>query len=279
MILVIGSNGMLGKDVVKKLIQDRISFKEVIYPEIDVTSLKSCKHSITCDVSCVINCSGYTAVDKAEEDVINAFNVNAIGPKNIAIASELVGAKIIHISTDYVFDGFDQESYSELDIPNPISVYGKSKLLGEEYVREFSSKFFILRTSWLFGSGGNNFIKTMINNKDREVLNVVSDQFGAPTSTVDLTNTIMQLIDTEAYGVYHATSEGRTSWYEFAKYVFEKINVDVNLKPCSTDQYPTAAVRPANSQLDSLMLAAQGFELLNEWQVAVDNYLKEEDLV
>jgi dTDP-4-dehydrorhamnose reductase len=274
MILLIGNNGMLGREVAKLLKKEGLNFKGVTYPEIDVTNLESVKNQITEDIEVVFNCSAYTAVDKAEEEYSACFAVNSIGPKNIAIASEIVGAKLIHVSTDYVFDGFDQKSYSEFDLPAPRSVYGKTKLLGENYVREFSTKYFILRTAWLFGIEGNNFIETMIKLSTLPELKVVNDQFGTPTSAIDLAKLMLSVSETEFYGIYHATSEGRTTWFEFAKYVFEKENIECNIIPCTTEEFPTAAQRPENSELNNLMLEVNGFDKMPSWQDAVDEYLE-----
>lgn len=276
MIVIVGNRGMLGTDVEAYCVENKLSYIGFDYPEIDITNLESLRTKLTSEVKSIINCAAYTAVDKAEEDAINAMNVNAIGIKNIAIVAEEIGAEVIQISTDYVFDGFDKEYYDEMDTPNPISVYGKSKYLGEQYLQQFSSKYYILRTSWLFGHAGNNFIKTMINLSDLEELNVVNDQFGAPTSTKDLVRVIFDVINSGKYGVYHATSEGRTTWYEFAKFIFDYKGLDVNLKPCTTDKFPTAATRPANSELKSLMLQCSGFDLMPEWKDAVRKYLEEE---
>jgi dTDP-4-dehydrorhamnose reductase len=274
MILLIGNNGMLGSEVAKLLEKQGLDFKGVTFPEIDVTNLESVKNQVTENIDVVFNCSAYTAVDKAEEEHEACFAVNSIGPKNIAIACEIVGAKMIHVSTDYVFDGFDQKKYSEFDLPAPRSVYGKTKLLGENYVREFSSKYFILRTAWLFGIEGNNFIETMIRLSTLPELKVVNDQYGTPTSAVDLAKLMISVSNTEAYGIYHATGEGRTTWYEFAKYVFEKENIKCNIIPCTTEEFPTAAQRPENSELTNLMLKVNGFEQMPSWQDAVDEYLK-----
>lgn len=275
MIVVIGNKGMLGQDVVKHCEVNGLDFVGYDFPEIDITNINSLREKLTKDVKTIINCAAYTAVDKAEEEVVAAMNVNANGVRNIALVANEIDAEVIQISTDYVFDGFDKEAYDEMDLPNPISVYGKSKLLGETYLKEICNKHYILRTAWLFGHGGNNFIETMLKLADRDELNVVNDQFGAPTSTVDLVRVIFDVIGSERYGVYHATSEGRTTWYEFAKYVFELNNLDVNIKPCSTDMYPTDATRPANSELKSLMLVAEGFDSMPEWKEAVRYYFEE----
>lgn len=274
MILLIGNNGMLGSEVTKLLENKGLNFKGVTFPEIDVTNLESVKQHVTEEVSIVFNCSAYTAVDQAENDATACFAVNAIGPKNIAIACETVGAKMVHISTDYVFDGFDQERYSEFDNTSPRSVYGKTKLMGETYVREFSSKYFILRTAWLFGIEGNNFIETMIKLSTLPELKVVNDQFGTPTGAIDLAQVMLEVSESEAYGVYHATNEGRTTWYEFAKYVFEKSNIECNILPCTTEEFPTAAQRPENSELVNMMLKVNGFNEMRSWETAVDEYLE-----
>lgn len=278
MILLIGANGMLGQDVKKALIAQNYEFKTLTHSQLDISSYQSCLKMIEKNVEVIINCAAYTAVDNAEDDVINAYKTNTLGPGNLAKVADLIDAKLVHISTDYVFDGVAKVPYSEIDNCQPQSVYGKTKFQGELLVAQNCKKYFILRTAWLFGTGGNNFIKTMLSLRDKEFLNVVDDQIGQPTGTIDLVSVILKLIKSDSYGTYHVTSSGSTSWYEFAKYIFEQKGIKMDVRPCSSQMYPTKAIRPENSVLEHLSLQAAGIELLPDWKVAVKNYLKGEEL-
>ena len=221
-IIITGANGQLGIELSKQL--SRIKTNEIIRTDrndLDIVNIDDVDRYIyKTRPDVVVNCAAYTAVDLCETDIENAYKVNAIGPRNLAIACEKVGAKFVQISTDYVFDGNGTRAYREDDNTCPKSVYGKSKAIGEQFTREFCSKYFIVRTAWLYGEG-NNFVRTMLKlAQTNEELNVVNDQFGSPTSTVDLAKAIIDLIHTEHYGTYHGTCEGQCSWYDFAKKIF-----------------------------------------------------------
>lgn len=274
MYILLGSGGMLGSDVKAELEAQNINYKAYDYPEVDVTNIDTLRDVITSDVDVVINCTAYTAVDQAESDVERCRGINAIGPKNIATLCKEADAKLVHISTDFVFDGDKEGCYYEDDKPNPISVYGVTKQEGDEFVQEIMDKYFILRTAYLFGINGNNFIETMIRLSDKELLTVINDQKGSPTHSKDLAKAIIAVSKTDDYGIYHATSEGEATWYEFAKYVFEKMNLDVNLQPCSTEEYPTPAKRPHNSVLENTHFKENGVFTFPDWHVAVDEYLE-----
>lgn len=274
MYILLGSGGMLGSDVKAELEAQNINYKAYDYPEVDVTNIDTLRDVITSDVDVVINCTAYTAVDQAESDVERCRGINAIGPKNIATLCKEADAKLVHISTDFVFDGDKEGCYYEDDKPNPISVYGVTKQEGDEFVQEIMDKYFILRTAYLFGINGNNFIETMIKLSDKELLTVINDQKGSPTHSKDLAKAIIAVSKTDDYGIYHATSEGEATWYEFAKYVFEKMNLDVNLQPCSTEEYPTPAKRPHNSVLENTHFKENGVFTFPDWHVAVDEYLE-----
>lgn len=274
MYVLLGSKGMLGSDVKQALIDHNIECKAYDYPDIDVTDITTLEKVIVDGVDVVINCTAYTAVDLAESEVEKCRAINAYGPKNIATLCKKVGAKLVHISTDFVFDGDKEGCYYEDDQPNPISVYGITKQEGDEYVMEIMDKYFILRTAYLFGLNGNNFIETMIKLSDKELLTVINDQKGSPTHSKDLAEAIIAVSQTEDYGIYHATSEGEATWYEFACYVFDKMGLDVNIKPCSTQDYPTPAKRPHNSVLENKHFKDSGIFMFPDWHDAVDAYLK-----
>lgn len=228
-ILITGSNGQLGKELVNQLEAINQSINQPKYvilattrSDLDISNRTNVDNFILHNKpDVVVNCAAYTKVDACEDNIEIAYKINALGVRNLAIASEKVNAKLIHISTDYVFNGFSKYPYREDNKTEPNSVYGKSKLMGEKFVEQFSHKYFILRTAWLYGNG-NNFVKTMIKlSLENTEVNVVNDQFGTPTSTVDLAKIIIKIMETEHYGVYHATCEGECSWYDFAKKIFK----------------------------------------------------------
>lgn len=222
----------------------------------------------------IINCAAYTNVDACETDEINAFRVNAVGPQNLSAAAFKVGAKIIQISTDYVFDGSGDTPRREYDPVNPQTVYGKSKALGEKLVRETNPRHFIVRTAWLYGEG-KNFIRTILGlAQEKEELNVVADQFGSPTSTVDLAGCIINLMSTESYGTYHATCEGSCSWFELAKEVFSLMNIGVKVNPITTAELNRPAKRPKYSVLENFMLNLIELNNFRDWKVALKEYLE-----
>ncbi len=221
----------------------------------------------------IINCAAHTAVDKCESDQDNAFRINAIGPENLAKAADKAGAAMIQVSTDYVFDGSGSRPYVETDATNPQSVYGSTKLAGEQKVMAATDRYYIFRTAWLYGDG-NNFVKTMLRlAEERDSLTVVSDQFGTPTSAMELARMILHVIETGKYGIYHATCEGNTDWYHFALKIFENAGKNINVKPVTTAEYPTAAKRPAYSVLENAALNALGDYRMKEWEAALEEYM------
>jgi len=224
----------------------------------------------------IINCAAYTDVDGCENNKDTAFKVNALGAKNLAVAAEKVGAKLVHVSTDYIFNGLGEQPYKEFENSDPQTVYGQSKLLGEKFVQQFSSKFFIFRTAWLYGEG-NNFVRTMLKlAKKNDQLNVVNDQLGSPTSTVDLAKVIINLMETEHYGLYHATCEGQCSWYDFAKKIFEIKNIDIKINPVGSDEFKRDAERPKYSVLDNYMLKLIDKNNFRHWEESLKEYLEME---
>ncbi|MGL6298366.1 MAG: dTDP-4-dehydrorhamnose reductase [Methanobacteriaceae archaeon] len=261
-IMVTGANGMLGTDLVEFLSSDN----EVIatdLPELDITNISNLKEFIGDSFDVVINTAAYTAVDDCETNKEIAYNVNAIGPKNLAIRCREIGATLVHISTDYVFDGEKSEGYLEDDETNPQSVYGETKLEGEEFIMENLDDYYILRTAWLYGANGPSFPKTMLElGKNNSEVSVVNDQFGNPTYTKDLCLAIKGLLDLKAdFGIYHATGTLKGSWYDFAVGIFEIAGMDVKVKPVDTSEFPRPAKRPKFSVLDNRKLKSLGIKL------------------
>ena len=276
-ILVTGASGQLGHDVVEELKHRGLAYDAPTSAEMDITDqdsvmewiLKSCP-------SAVIHCAAYTAVDKAEDEADRCYLINAEGTRNVARACLDVGAKMVYISTDYVFDGSGSAPWETGDQTGPLNVYGESKLAGERLVRTTLDEYFIVRISWVFGKNGNNFVKTMLHlGESRDVLNVVADQWGAPTYTKDLAPLLCDMIQTEKYGIYHATNEGVTNWAEFAQEIFRQAHLDCTVHPISTAEYPTKATRPFNSRLSKRSLDTSGFTRLPGWKDALARYLRE----
>ena len=274
-VVITGAKGQLGLEIIKQLKQ--ISTYEVIATDrtnlniVDINQVEEIINKEKPDV--VINCAAHTAVDLCETDIENAYKINALGPRNLAIACEKVGAKLVQVSTDYVFDGNGNKPYREDDITCPNSIYGSSKLMGEEFTKQFCSKYFIVRTAWLYGEG-NNFVRTMLKLAEtNKELNVVDDQIGSPTSTVDLAKAIINLINTEYYGTYHGTCEGQCSWYDFAKKIFELKNIDIKVNPVSSEEFKRPAPRPAYSVLDNFMFKLVGLNSFRNWEDALNEYL------
>ena len=224
----------------------------------------------------IFHCAAWTAVDKAEDEKEACYNVNVNGTKYISEAAKEIDAKLIYISTDYVFDGTKEGLYEIDDEVNPKSVYGETKYQGEELVRQNNLKHFIVRISWVFGINGNNFVKTMLRLAEtRNELTVVADQFGSPTYTVDLAKLLVEMSETEKYGTYHANNEGYCNWAEFAEYIFKANNKEVNVKHITSEEYPQKAYRPRNSKLSKQSLDENGFNRLPSWEDAVERYSKE----
>ncbi len=254
-VLVTGGNGQLAhciKDLESLDTNLKIAYTD--YQELDITDLQAVKSFFkNSNVDYCINCAAYTAVDQAEKEPEKATQINEIGAKNLAVACEENKATLIHISTDFIFNGEKSSLYNEDDTTNSISVYGETKLNGELQIQKFLNEYFILRTSWLYSEHGNNFMKTMIKlAQERDQLRVVSDQIGTPTYATDLASIILNLISSnnKKYGVYHYSNEGVASWYDFAKAIFEEIGSKIELVPIKTSEYPTPAKRPQFSVLD-----------------------------
>ena len=223
----------------------------------------------------IINCAAFTAVDLCESQEDRAYQINALGPKNLAIAADGINAKLVHVSTDYVFDGLAFEPYEEDFQTNPISAYGRTKQAGDVFVRANCSKFFILRTAWVYGEG-KNFIKTMLRlAQTNSKVRVVADQYGTPTSALELARVIVFLMETDSYGIYHATCEGSTTWYEFAQTIFQTAGIDITVEPISTSEYPTPAKRPMYSVLDNKALRERHGYYMKDWKDALQEYMQQ----
>lgn len=276
-ILITGANGMLAKAVREKFKNEELVLTDVA--ELDITNLKQVEEFVDgCKPDVIINCAAYTAVDKAEEDLDLARKINADGPKNLAIAAKKVNSTLVHISTDYVFGGnlSLEEIYKEDDEKAPETVYGITKLEGENAIIANTEKYYIFRTAWLYGDG-NNFVRTMLKlGKEKETLTVVSDQHGSPTYAVDLANIIAQALEKNIpYGIYHATNLGFTTWYDFTKEIFKVANISCNVVPVTSEEFVRPAKRPKNSMMAKEKLLDAGVEIPS-WEDALERYLKEE---
>lgn len=276
-ILVTGVSGQLGYDVLREGNKRGFEMFGTGSVDLDITKRNQVHEYISAiKPEVIVHCAAYTAVDKAEDEIEKATDVNVTGTKYLAEAAKEVDAKFIYISTDYVYDGLGNQPYTEQDIPKPICKYGITKLAGEEAVSSLLDKYFIVRVSWVFGINGKNFVKTMLKlSETRDELNVVSDQFGSPTYTVDLAQLLMDMVSSNAYGIYHATNEGICTWSEFAEEIFKQTQKKVKVYSIKTDQFPTRAVRPKNSRLSKNKLVDNGFQLLPVWQDALSRYLIE----
>lgn len=276
-ILVTGYNGQLGYDVVKAGVAQGLDMIGVGIDDLDITdghAVHSTIDRIRPDV--IVHCAAYTAVDKAEDEKDLCRKVNVDGTRYLSEAARNINAKMMYISTDYVFDGLGNEPYSESDEPAPIGQYGLTKYEGEQVMQSILEKWYIIRISWVFGINGTNFIKTMLRLAgSRSELNVVSDQYGSPTYTADLAKLIVDMVQTDRYGIYHATNEGICSWAEFAEEIFRQAGRTVTVNHISTSEYPTKAVRPKNSRMSKDKLELSGFARLPHWQDALKRYLDE----
>lgn len=276
-VLATGTKGQLGYDVVNELEKRGHTAVAVDIEEMDITDAVSVERVITeAEVEAVIHCAAYTAVDAAEDNVEICRRVNAEGTKNIAKVCKKLDLKMIYISTDYVFDGEGERPWEPDDERHPLNVYGQTKYEGELAVEKYLEKYFIVRIAWVFGVNGKNFIKTMLKlSETHEELNVVDDQVGSPTYTYDLAVLLVDMVESDKYGRYHATNEGLCTWYEFAKEIFRQAGVEVKVNPVTSDMFPAKAKRPKNSRMSKEKLDANGFHRLPTWQDALERYLSE----
>lgn len=286
-ILVTGGKGQLANEI-KSIIDNgvseigevpidirKIEIKYIDIEELDITNSNAVYQYVEAyNTDIIINCAAVTNVDGCEVDKDVAFKVNALGARNLAIAAERVNAKLIHVSTDYVFPGVGSIPLKEYDEVNPYSVYGKTKLMGEDYVRDFCTKYFIVRTAWLYGYVGNNFVYTMMRlAANNESINVVNDQIGNPTNANDLAYHILKLINTEEYGIYHCTGNGECTWYEFAKKIIELSGESCIVNPCTTSEFSRPAKRPEYSSLDNMMLRCTVGDEMRNWEEAITCFM------
>lgn len=284
-ILVTGGKGQLaneiksilktGKSEIGSYSSKNIDATFVDVDELDITNSKAVKKYIgNLKPDVVINCAAFTNVDGCETSTDAAFKVNAIGPRNLAIACEEVDAKLMHISTDYVFSGVGNTPRREFDETKPQSAYGTTKLMGENYVREFCSKYYIVRTAWLYGYEGNNFVYTMLKlAKANDSIKVVNDQKGNPTNANDLAYHILKLIKTEEYGIYHCTGEGECTWHDFASRIIELSGENCIVNPCTSDEFKSPTKRPEYSSLDNMMLRCTVGNEMRNWETAIECFM------
>lgn len=272
--LITGGTGQLGYDIIKELINR--NEKDYLAPsskKMDITNQKQVEKIIlNYKPDIIFHCAAYTAVDKAEEDKENCYNVNVNGTKNIVEVAKRINAKVVYISTDYVFDGTKKTEYETEDITNPINYYGYTKLLGEKEVQQLND-YLIVRISWVFGENGKNFVKTMLNLAETKTeLSIVSDQIGSPTYTKDLSKLLLDMIENNKKGLFFATNEDFCSWYEFAEYIFKINNINIKLNKVLTKDYKTLAKRPLNSKLSKNKLDEEGLTRLPSWQDAASRF-------
>ncbi len=278
-VLVTGAKGQLGKDLTAELEKRGIDCLGVDLAEMDITDEAEVQKVLAREaakgLSAVIHCAAYTAVDKAEDEPELARRINALGTKYIAEFCREKDIKLMYISTDYVFNGEGSRPWEPEDAREPLNVYGQTKYEGELFVEQLE-KFFIVRISWVFGLHGNNFIKTMLRlGKERGQVSVVADQIGSPTYTKDLSVLLADMIQTQAYGHYHASNEGLCSWYDFAGEIFKQAGMQVQLQAVDSASFPVKAKRPHNSRMSKEKLCRKGFALLPPWEDALRRYLQE----
>lgn len=279
-VLVTGSGGQLSSEF-ENIYSKNNDWSFVSVNDLDITRRKKVlDYFKNKTIDLVINCAAYTAVDLAEDEINKCYRVNEIGVINLDVACKLFNAKLIHFSTDYVFDGNNKKPYTELNDTNPITVYGKSKLAGETILTKSTTKSIIIRTSWVYSRFGNNFVKTMIKlSKDKEILNVVEDQYGSPTNAEDLALATIKIIENKSYiwkhgEVFHYSNEGQCSWYEFAKQIFELLNFNnIKVVPISSKEFKTKAVRPKYSLLDKSKIKTKFNIKIDKWEKSLEKML------
>lgn len=275
-ILVTGVKGQLGYDVMNELAKRGHTGIGVDVEEMDITDAEKVEQVIKeSEVEAVIHCAAYTAVDAAEDNAELCHKINAEGTENIAKVCKELDLKMIYISTDYVFNGEGTRPWEPDDEREPLNVYGQAKYEGELAVEKYLEKYYIVRIAWVFGVNGKNFIKTMLNlSETHDELSVVNDQIGSPTYTYDLAKLLVDMVETDKYGRYHATNEGLCTWYEFATEIFRQAGKEITVHPVTSEQFPSKAKRPHNSRMSKDKLEANGFDRLPAWQDALNRYLK-----
>ena len=280
-VLVTGAGGMLAEDLITCLSERGYEIVALPRSELDITDLGAIRAAANkSEPELMINCAAYTKVDKAEKEETRALMVNGFGVQNLCLLCQERDIPLVHFSTDYVFDGTKESPYTIHDEPNPISAYGRSKLLGEKYILWLLSKFYLIRTSWLFGLSAKNFIETMLELGQREKqISVVNDQRGCPTWTYHLAQAVIDLIETERYGIYHITNSEPTTWFEFAREIFRLSGRDIEVLPVTSDQFPRPARRPQNSVLDPFPLIEVLGREMPSWREALEEYLERRNTV
>lgn len=274
-ILIIGAEGMLGHDLEDVLsIENEINTTTI--DTLDITDLEKTIQTVTkINPDVLVHAAAFTDVDGSESNPDLAYKVNALGTRNVAVACQAAESALVYICTDYVFDGNKGDVYYEYDETNPLGVYGRTKLAGEVYLRDILNKFYIVRTSWLYGFHGPNFVTTMLNLAEtNDIISVVNDQIGSPTYTVDLARAISELIKKPAYGIYHITNSEHCSWYEFAREIFDIAGIEIDLKPVSTEEFPRPAPRPKYSVLENYNWKMEGFRPIRSYKEALRDYMK-----
>lgn len=274
-LLVTGCNGQLGRAINKQFENTEYELVNTDVSNLDITDVEAVLKFVS-EVKpyAIINCAAHTAVDLCETDVDNAYKINAIGPRNLSMAAAKNGAKMVHVSTDYVFAGNADKPYIEFDNVDPQGMYGKTKLEGERFVMQFTNEYFIIRTAWLYGDG-KNFVRTMLNlSETRDEITVVGDQFGSPTSAAELAKMIAYLLPTQNYGLFHGTCEGSCSWADFAKEIFRLAGKKTVVKTVTTEEYNAKAPRPAYSVLDNYMLRLTTDFKFADWRDAIREYME-----
>ena len=276
-VVVTGAEGQLGQDVVLELTRKKHEAIGTDREKLDITKeadVFAFIGEVKPDV--ILHCAAYTNVDAAEENEELAYQINALGTEYLAKAAQQIGAKMLYVSTDYVFNGTATEPYEVDQQTKPLGAYGRTKLAGEELLQKNLKEFFIVRTAWVFGVHGHNFVKTMIRlGEERGEVGVVHDQVGSPTYTVDLAKFMVELMETEQYGIYHATNSGVCSWYEFAVEIFKQVGMNVTVNPLTSDQFPRPAARPEYSVLSKKKIEEKGLIPLRDWKEALSAYLDE----
>lgn len=275
-ILVTGADGQLGRELLEQIAAKGWQAHGTDRDTMDIADLAQCRAVMAqLRPDAVIHAAAYTAVDLAEMQPDEAYKINALGTRNVALAAEELQAKCCVVSTDYVFAGTGTKPYREYDQTGPRTVYGLTKLAGEQLAASLNSRWYVVRTAWLYGKHGNNFVKTMLKlGGERDSVTVVSDQRGSPTNAADLAAFLLELVATEQYGIYHATNSGECTWYEFAQAIFARKGLPVEVRPCTTDQFPRPAKRPAYSVLDSMAIRTNGFRPLRPWKDGLEDYLR-----
>lgn len=275
-VLITGAAGMLGHQVVQEYTRRGAEVFPLTRKDLDITDYRSINIAFgEIGPTLVVNCAAYTNVDGAETEKEAAFTVNGLAPRLLALACRQYNASLVHISTDYIFNGKSKRPYLVSDIPDPVNVYGASKLMGEQGVKESGCSYYIVRTSWLFGPGGKNFVDTILKlAKEKELLKVVDDQQGSPTYTLDLARDVADLAGTGIYGTYHYTNSGVTTWYRFAKKIIQSVGLKTKVEPCTTADFPRPAVRPANSAMDPFPITRILGYSPPAWEEAVEHYIK-----